>query len=180
MSLIDHPIWVQLSDGVITVDISFSEAQSYTQAYEIIAGRSIFRTLDGTAVKQQNWTKLKTTLSGGGALPIGLGGLDFTLPVTLKCGAARKVASTSNVIAIPANRRAETSHAPFAFKYIDGIPYATTLSLAGNLATIPVDPSAQGYSVSYYPEIEVIMNEPSESRDLLGGDSQWSLTAEER
>lgn len=180
MSLIDHPIWVQLSDGSITVDISFSEAQSYSQNYEIISGSSIFRTLDGTGVKQQNWTKLKTTITGSGALPAGLSGLDFSLPITLKCGAARKVASTSNVIAIPANRRTELTNLPFAFKYIDGIPYRTTLVFAGNVATIPVDGLAQGYSVSYYPEIEVIMNDPTESVELIGDQFQWSLAAEER
>lgn len=180
MSLLDHPIWVQLSDGLITADISFSEALSYSQTYEVIGGRSTFRTLDGTAVKQQNWTKLKTTVSGSGSLPVGLVGLDFSQPLTLKCGAPRKISSNSNVIVIPANRRTETSHIPFAFKYIDGIPEKADLSLVGNVATVTADGSASGYSVSYYPQIEVIMDDPNESADLLGSDYQWSMTAEER
>ena len=180
MSLIDHPIWVQLTDGTTIVDIAFPEAQSYSQSYETIAGRSIFRTLDGTGVKQQNWSKLKTTLSGGGCLPVGLDGLDFGLPITIKCGASKKASSSSNVIALPSERRADPGYEPFAFKYIGGISYKTTLTLVGNIATVLADGAAQGYSVSYYPEIEAIVNEPSESTALLEQSTQWSLTAEER
>lgn len=179
MGISDLPRWVQIDDGVTLVDIPFVEALGYTQTYEKFGGRVTHRTLDGTGVKQQNWVKLKTTLSGNGAYPLGFAGLDFSGPLTVKCGAPRKVSSASNVIVIPADRRADAPYLPYATKTVNGIALPAGVSLGGNTATVTPDASASGYSVLYFPQITALADDPSESYDAIDDSSSWSITAEE-
>ena len=166
-----------MSDGVSSVVMSFYEALGYTQTYERIGGRTTFRTLDGAAVKQQNWTRLKTNVSGNGGIPAGMSGLDYTLPITIKCGAPRAVNSSSNVITLPANRRTDVGYTPYGYKRVDGFMVPASVSVVGNIVT--VDTGGDAYSVAYYPEIEVLMDDPSDGYDWGSNSASWSFTAEE-
>jgi len=180
MSAQELPFWIHLDDGIQAASLSFYEALSYSQTYEVIGGAAQFRTLDGTGVKQQNWAKLKTTVSGEGGLPVGLSGLDYSDTLILKCGAPRAISSTNNVIVIPANRRTDTPYLPTARKRIDGYLVPAVVNMIGNTATVVLDAAADTYSVMYYPQIEVLMNDPNESYSIGSSSSGWSFTAEER
>jgi len=179
-SIQDHAKWIELDDGVSSVPLSFYEALNYSQSYENIGGHSSIRTLNGTGLKQRNWAKIRTTVSGNGGVPLGMSGLDFSDTLILKCGAPRHIKAASNVIVIPAARRTDAPYIPFGYKVVDGYTLATTLVLAGNTATVTADAQATAYGVAYFPEIEVLMNNPSEGFDVTGNDSSWSFTAEQR
>lgn len=179
MSAQDLARWVELSDGVDTLSISFHEALNYIQSYENIGGHATFRTLDGTGVKQQNWSKLKTSVSGNGSTPSSLSGLDYSGAITLKCGAYRKAVSTSNVIVVPADRRGDAGYEPRGMKRVRGVFLPASISTTGNTATVEIDAEANAYSVVYYPEIIVLMNNPSEGFSVGNEETSWSFTAEQ-
>lgn len=180
MSIQDHPRWLELNDGNIVVPISLYEALSYSQSYENIGGHSQIRTLDGTGLKQRNWGKIRTAVSGNGGIPIGLSGLDFSDSLVLKCGAPRLINSPSNVVVVPNERRIDAPYLPYAYKRVEGALMPAEHLLAGNTLTITIDPEADLYGAAYYPEIEVLMNNPSEGFDWGGNDTSWSFTAEQR
>lgn len=184
MGVQDHSRWVELSDGVNSVTLTLYEALQYTQTYENIGGSSVLRMLDGAAVKQTNWSKIKTTISGSGGLPLGFSKLNFDGFLTLKCGAPRAVTSGSNAITIPNEIRSDEGYAPVARKRLDGffvpaaLPVITTPG-GETLATVPLDPSADAYMVLYYPELLVVMNNPSDSYDWGAVSTGFNITAEQ-
>lgn len=184
MGVQDHPRWLELSDGVNTVTLTLYEALQYTQTYENIGGNSVLRMLDGAAVKQTNWSKLSTTISGSGGLPLGFSELNFDGFLTLKCGAPRAVSSTSNAITLPNELRSDIGYTPTARKRVDGffvptLPPVITNPAGETLATVPVDATADAYMVLYYPEILVVMNNPSDSFDWGEASSNFNITAEQ-
>ena len=178
-SVQNHSRWVELSDGVNSAVLTLYEALQYSQTFENIGGNILHRTLDGTGVKQTNWSKIKTTLSGSGGLPLGFTSLDYSGVITMKCGVQRSVTSASNVIAIPAGRRADSGYTPVAKKRVDGFFVDAVVSMVGNTATVTLDAAAEAYMVLYFPEINVFMNDPSESFDVGAASTGWSITAEE-
>lgn len=178
-SIQDLPRWAELDDGVNLVQLSVYEGLESSQTYESIGGNTLHRMLDGTGVKQTNWAKIKTTLSGSGGLPLGFSGLDYSDLLTLKCGAYRSISSASNVIVIPANRRVDVGYEPTAKKRIDGFYIDAVVNMAGNTGTVVLDAQATAYMVLYYPQIQVFMNDPSESLDIRSNSTGWSITAEE-
>ena len=180
MSVQDHAKWIKLNDGTNTVELSLYEALGYSQTYEKIGGRATFRTLDGTGVKQQNWVRLKTTVSGNGGLPLGMSALDYAGFLTLSCGAPRSISSANNAIVVPAARRTDDPYNPTGLKRINGFLIPAPVVMAGNTATVTPDGNADSYAVLYYPEILVMMNDPSESFDIHDVSSGWSFTAEEK
>ena len=91
------------------------------QSYEDIGGFTLLRLGAGAAVPQQTWRKLRTTLSAQGIAPPGLAAIDWTQPVTLGCIAARSIQSASNVINIPAARRADAP--PYGWAVMPGAPF---------------------------------------------------------
>jgi len=173
------PRWAELDDGINLVQLSLYESLENSQTYESIGGNTLHRMLDGTGVKQTNWAKIKTTLSGSGGLPLGFSGLDYSGLLTLKCGAKRAVSSTLNVLAIPSNRRIDGTYQPTAKKRIDGFYVDAVVNVVANTATVVLDVQATAYMVLYYPQIQVFMNDPSESLDIRTESSGWSITAEE-
>lgn len=179
MAISDLDRWFELSDGVNTIKVTLYEALDYSQTYEIFGGSTVHRMLDGSAVKQTNWRKLRTTLSGNGGIPLGMSALDYTGTLTLKCGVTRSISSVNNIIPLPVARRIDTGYTPSARKIIDGIAVPTTSSLTGDTLTVTVDPLAQGYIASYFPELVVTMNDPSETFSYSGNSSGWSIIAEE-
>ena len=179
MSVQDHSRWVELSAGVSTVTRTLYEALSYSQSYETVGGVVVHRMLDGTGVRQSNWSKLRTSLSGNGGMPLGFSGLDYTQVLTLKCGAQRAITSLSNVIVVPSEHRVDSGYLPVGRKRIEGLYEAAEVSVAGNTITVTTDAAADSYMVQYFPQIQVIMNDPAESFDWGDNSSSWSLTAEQ-
>ena len=179
MSTQDLPRWVELDDGINTVELTLYEALHYSQSYEAIGGNTVHRMLDGTGVKQSNWSKIKTTLSGDGGIPLGFTALDYSGLITMKCGAQRAVSSGLNVIAIPANRRVDPAYVPTAKKRIGGLFLPAAVNVVGNTATVVLDGLADAYMVLYHPQIQVLMNDPSESFNVGDASSGWSISAEE-
>jgi hypothetical protein len=47
------------------------------------------------------------------------------------------------------------------------------------VVTFTVDPAATAYIVEYFPEISVVMNDPSETYSWDNVSSGWSIVAEE-
>lgn len=175
----NHPRWVEIDDGSNLAEVSLYEALSYNQTYENFGGHVVHRMLDGTGVKQNNWGKIRTTLSGSGGMPLSFRSINYNGALTLKCGVPRSIQSTSNVIAIPAARRADTGYLPQGFKRVAGFWLPSPVNVVVNTATVTIDPSATHYKVDFYPELPVFMNDPSETYNWDNVNTSWSITAEE-
>ena len=80
------------------VRIPLSAAFELSQTYGPIGGFILLRTLNGSAIKQQNWQKISTSISGSGAIPVGLDEIDFKLSQVLRCGASKGVTSSSRTV----------------------------------------------------------------------------------
>lgn len=189
-----HALWFELSDGSNSVTVSFVESLEYSQSYSNIGGSSVTRMMSGRGVKQSNWSKLSTTISGSGMLPPGLSTLDYTGVLVLKCGAPRAVTSLTTSVALPAYRKDSYGNAtsvvdfrlddiyfPKAQAFLNGAWVPTSISLTGNVATCGTVAGASKYRVDYFPEMEVIVpEEPTDSFTLTGTQSfSWSLKAEQ-
>jgi len=173
------PRWFELSDGVHTCKVHLYEALEYTQTYEKFGGSVLHRMLSGKGIKQTNWAKLRTALSGNGGMPLGFSALNYAGVLTLKCGTQRAISQATNVIVIPAARRTDTGYEPVAFKCVDGFWVEAAMSLSGNTATITADGAATAYMAQYYPQLSVLMDDPNESYNWGEASSSWSITAEE-
>ena len=96
MGMQDHARWLNISDGTLTATMTVYEQLQFTQTYETIGGFTVARMMDGAAVKQTNWQKLKTTISATGGLPPGIADLDYTLPITIMCAVPRAITRPTN------------------------------------------------------------------------------------
>lgn len=149
------------------------------QTYEEIGGYTVLRMMSGAAVPQQHWAKLSTQVTGSGILPAGLDALDCSQPMTMKCVAARAICSVSNIIVLPATRRAD--YAPVGHAVLpDGRHQVTPLALAGNTATLTAVAGAVSYLALYWPQLTVVVTSRPRSRTgARAGTRGWELTAEE-
>ena len=76
-------------------------ALAYDQQIEPIGASSVRRFVDGSAVKQTVWGgKLRISLSGDGWAPLGLHDLDYTAPLTLKCGTPEAIRGARTYLGI--------------------------------------------------------------------------------
>lgn len=162
---------------------AYALTDSFSQAYEEIAGISSARMGDGSMVVQRAWPtvsanyKLKTTIGGGGSLPAPLDGLNRGSTVEVECAEPRRIASTSNVITIPAGRRTGT-YAPKGYALVDGLLVETSLALVGNVATLTAVAGAQHYQVLYWPKFTGVLTHQS-SGEPWQARRTWSVTIEE-
>ena len=149
------------------------------QTFETFGAFTLLRLGLGAAVHQEAWRKLRTTLSITGAVPVGLDGLDWAATHTLACIAPRSIQSTTNTINLPATRRSDAP--PFGFAITAaGLLQPTTVTLAGNVATLAAVPGATAYQVLWYPLLTIRAPAgPSVSYDAAGAVAGWQLTAEE-
>lgn len=162
------PRWFSLSDGTLTFQATLYEALNYSQDISPLGGYSTIRMLDGTAVKQSNWLKHSITISGNGGVPLGMSDLDYTKPITLKCGAPRSMVRTANSFVLPTHRT-DTGYSPTVLKFVDGfwIPLAAT-------------GTASKYMTIYYPEFTCFFDPPEESYSWDSNPPvSWSLKGEE-
>ena len=150
------------------------------QTYELFGGRSVLRMMSGAAVIQQHWSKLRTTINGGGLIPAGLSGLDYSQPLLLKCAAPRGVCSASNVIALPSSRRSDTGYEPTGYAQLaTGQQIKTPVAMGGDVATLTPVTGAIAYTCNYTPQMTVVCDGPRERFDVQSARPAWDLTAEE-
>ena len=159
------------------IEVSYDASTALDQTYETIGGFATLRTLNGTAIKQTNWTKLRTRISGSGNMPAGLDALDYSASLTIQCAAPRTVGSISNVITLPAARR--TDHPPHGYAIVNGRQVRTAVSIATNTATLTTVAGATTYVCAYYPTLTVFANPPQLSFDARGVVAGWTIEAEE-
>jgi len=74
---------ITVYDGTSTVNVDADATGELSESFENLGGSTIIRMLDGTGVKQENWTKWRITLVGRGWVPPGLWDLDYTQQLTL-------------------------------------------------------------------------------------------------
>lgn len=164
-----------------SVMVPLTAALDLQQQIGTIGGFSTLRMMNGGAIKQTQWSRLSVSLSGSGWSPLGLQSLDYSVPLTLKCGLPRAIRSQSNVIALPTARRTDSGYDPFARAHMaDGREVETAVSIAAHTATVTTVAGAIGYAVWYYPQLTVIANPPEETFDQTTGECAWSISAEEQ
>lgn len=162
------------------VVVPMTAALDLQQQITVTGGASMRRMMNGAAIKQTQWQKLAVTLSGNGWCPLGLDALDYSGPLTLKCGLPRAIRSQSTSIALPVARRTDTGYEPFARAHLaDGREVETAVSIAAHVATVSAVAGAVGYAVWYFPQLTVIASPPDESFDQGGAECSWSISAEE-
>lgn len=180
-------MWFELGG----IKVSPQGALSFSQSYSDEEGSSILRMMSGAAIKQSAWSKLNVTTTGTGQYPPGLGALDYTQPLTMKCAQPREVTSASNVIALPAGRRTDTGFTPIAFallsptggdSLLDPRWQPAELALASNIATVTPVSGALQYQVWYWPQISVFAKlQPVDwSGQPAGSGHAYSWTLEAR
>lgn len=164
-------------------EVPLQATYSLSQQYSPIGGYATLRTLGGVGIKQTNWTRIRTSVSGSGTIPPGLIGLDYSASLLMQCIGPRQVTSISNIMTIPTGRRSDVPFEPMGFGRVGGQTggwvQTTTLSLIGD--TISLDPvgGADLYRVEYYPELTVFAQEPNETPQPHSREFGWTLNAEE-
>ena len=149
-----------------------------SQSYEPISGSTLLRMANGAGKKRTHWNKLKTTISGNGWLPLGLGSLDFTEPLELACIQPRGMSSpTSQVFALPTNRRRDVE--PWGFGLVGGRWYSLPVDLQGDTATLGRIEGGELYHVNWLPLLTVYMQDPASQLDPTLGEYSWTIEAEE-
>lgn len=163
--------------GVVIYDL---EALDLDQQYELIGGEVIQRTISGAGLKQMTWSKLRVTTSGSGWLPPALALLDVSLQMTLRCAVPRAIPCAGLVATLPAARRGDAGHLPYALAILaSGQAVRTPVAIVGNTATVTAVAGAAGYRVYYYPELTVWALRPGGSGSRSEATHRWELVCEE-
>lgn len=150
-----------------------------SQTYRSMQGAAVHRMLNGSAVKQQHWTKLATTIAGAGWSPAALAGVDWSAPVEILCQQPRAIHSATVNATLPAARRSDLAVNVQAFAVVGNELVSTPVSVIVNAATATSVSGATSYQFMYYPKLSCYSNGPEESLDMTGAAYSWSLEAEE-
>lgn len=176
----------EIEQGALTVTVDVQEAVNFSQEYSSLSGASVTRFMNGAAYKQCQWQKLSTRISCSGPLPTGINEVDFKISYKLKCGAKRAVSKASPNIDIPAARRSDAGFTPKGFGFVPddegfgaGEWVESPGTLVGDQLQITPVAGATKYRAYYWPEFFVFSEPPEETTDVQGGESSWTLTAEE-
>lgn len=171
---------IMLKFGTLTIPTL--AALEIEQSFEQLGGESIFRTVNGTGLKQSTWEKTAITTSGSGWLPAGLDTLDRSVPLVLACVTPRKVPAVlaTRQATLPTTRRADAGHTPWGLAYLaDGTTIKTTATLAGNVATLAAVAGAVAYEAYYLPQFTVWAGKPVESGSRGEASYRWEIACEE-
>lgn len=165
-----------------SIEVPVMGSVQLNHAYELIGGSTTLRTMNGVAIVQNHWDKLKVTISGAGGVPSGLSSLGLNSQLDIYCAQVRTIKSSSPNIAIPTKRRTDAGYEPFAlveFGESDNWMMQLTASTL-NVNTLEITPvtGAIGYVACYYPKITAIVkfSESGSERDANYG---WQLECEE-
>lgn len=182
-------MWFELGG----IKVAPQGALAFRQVYSIEESAAVTRLAGGGAIKDTAWEKLVVTTTGDGRFPPGLAALDYSQPLLMRCAAPRELASTSNVIVLPAARRVDADFVPQAFALLlaagedplTGARWqpATIDSLVANTVTITPVAGALQYQIWYWPELTVFASRPQvDHRGQPAGAGQpfsWTLEARE-
>ena len=152
------------------------------QAYALIGGEAVFRTVAGTGLKQATWKKLKVTTSGSGWLPAGLETIDTNTQQVVACIVPRSVPAVfaTRQATLPTARRSDSGHLPYGLAIMsDGQAVLTTATLAGDVATVTAVAGAVDYAVGYFPQITAWVQRPAVSGSRTDASHRWEIVAEE-
>lgn len=164
--------------GGITVHLV--SAVEYTETYDRVDnGQARHRTQNGNLKRAVHWRKTSISISGSGHIPAGLAGLDYTLDLEFSAGTTRSITSSSNVIAIPAERRVDVGYEPCAFALFNNQAIPTPFVLVGDVATLTPVANALDYQINYFPKIMVASEDINDSINRGTGTNRWSLELEE-
>jgi len=162
------------------VTVHLVSATEYTEIYDRVDDGSInHRTQNGNLKRVIHWRKTSIDISGGGHMPSGLSGLDYTLDLEFSAATTQSITSSSNVIAIPAERRIDIGYEPCGFALFENQAKPTPVNMAGDIATLTPVANALDYMVKYYPKIIVAAEEPNDSNNRGTGNHRWSIAMEE-
>jgi len=161
------------------VQIALSSAFDLSQSYSVLGGDQLLRMLDGSGVKQQQWNKIATTITGNGALPVGLDEIDFSLALVLSCGAPRGVTSTSTTIVLPPGRRSDPGFEETGFALVGNDWVSTSIGIVIDTVTLVNPGGATAFRVEYFPEITVFARPPDIGDAVRGREFTWTINAEE-
>jgi hypothetical protein len=150
------------------------------QTYDPIGGIAQRRLMNGDLDVARQWRRLRTTISGQGWIPSGLAQLDEATAYTLRCGAPRSAASASNVIPIPAARRADSDYTPYGISVVGEDAWLPTevTGIVADVATLATVSGATQYHAVWFPQFEVYVR-VSEIFDRDLSTWSWTLTCEE-
>lgn len=164
-----------------SLEIPVRSAIDADQSYTAIGGETVLRTISGAGIRQETWKRIRTTINGGGWLPAGLAAIDTTVSVDVACIAPQaRVADVNRQATLPAARRSDAGHTPWAFALLpDGGLANTTLGIAGNVATAGAVAGATGYLIHYFPLLHCWINRPTQSFSVAAGSHTWEIIAEE-
>jgi hypothetical protein len=152
-------------------------ALELTQEYGETASRAQHRMGDGSLVVQENWARLTTRISGSGWIPAAFGSIDWSADIVIKCIAPEAVQGATTSLTVPAARRDDVS--PWAVAIVDGREVKTSISMAGNVATLGAVSGASLYIVRYYPMFTARAVIPPRQLNTSGASYGWTLEAEE-
>lgn len=162
------------------VTVPLVAASEFTQGFSRVGGgRTDRRTLNGTDKICVHFKKIATDISFSGRVASGLSALNTDVQTLMSSGAPIAIESSSNIIVIPTERRADADHTPFGFALFSDRVQATPLSISGDTATLTLVTGATLYSVSYFPEFMVTIKGINESVNRSGGIFSTQITAEE-
>ena len=167
---------------ISTLAVDTLAALDINQQYEPLGGEAIFRTVRGTGLKQSTWHKTRIVTSGRGWMPAGLDALDTTAQHVLACVVPRAVPAvlSTRQATLPVARRSDDGHAPWGVAVLpDGNAVGTSLSLAGDVATLGAVSGAVAYRALYLPQFTVWISRPTDSGERGSTSYQWELTGEE-
>lgn len=167
-----------LIGGLVIPDLAALDLQ---QTYDPIGGETTLRTLTGAGIKQMTWAKLRTTIQGGGWMPHGLTGLDYSQQLAVACIVPRGiVCNGSRQATLPAARRADAGYEPWGLALMpDGSAQVSAASLAGNVATVTAVTNAIAYQALYHPLLTCWVTRPSETGTRGDATYAWQISAEE-
>lgn len=151
----------------------------FTQTYESIGGTTIQRMQSGRGLKQTNFCKLKTILTGQGWFPAGLDGLDYSQPLLLKCAAPRSISSRNNRIVVPKARRKDNGFESKAYGLVKGMLIESVLTFQEDIAMIEPVQLADSYQLNYYPELTVFAEPIQVQANMSSAEISWTIVAEE-
>jgi hypothetical protein len=166
---------LQVGDAIITLPQSLS----FTQTYEEFGNDARSRTLWGNTQVQCSWTKLRTQISGEGALSPGLSAIPLTDPQMIQCASPRGVGSLYPNIPLPTYARTDPGYEASALALSKGIWRPVGVNVTNDVAEVEAPAGAEAFLVEYYPAFMAFITSLREDYDRTASIFRWSLEAEE-
>lgn len=164
------------------LEVQTLAALEIEQSYEPLGGEGIFRTVNGTGLKQSTWQKTRIVTAGSGWMPAGLETIDTTAQLTLACIVPRAVPAVfaTRQATLPTTRRADAGHEPWGVATrADGSTVFASVALAGNVATVAAVDGAVAYHALYLPQFTVWASRPTDSGTRGDASYRWELVCEQ-